>query len=232
MTAVDERDGLAGRFETQRGALMQLAYRMLGSRSEAEDAVQEGWLRLAKSDLARVENLASWLRTLVSRVCLDMLRTRVAAGGARRRPAARRARGPGPRPRTGGAIARRGGSRLAHRAGRAGFRGAGRVCAARHARRAVRRRSRRRSSPERYGASPRSAQPSCTGTAPSSRPSLPPPTRGDLDALVHVGPRRGGRGPTRAASSCSTARAGPSLCTRPPAGRWWLSSSAARASPT
>ncbi len=71
-------DGLATRFEEHRAPLQRLAYRMLGSRSEAEDAVQEGWLRLAKADAEEVRNLAAWLRTVVSRVCLDMLRTRAA----------------------------------------------------------------------------------------------------------------------------------------------------------
>lgn len=72
---MDGRHDLAGRFEAHR-ALAQLAYRMLGSRSEAEDAVQEGRLRLARTDAAHVENLAAWLRTVVSRVCLDVLRAR------------------------------------------------------------------------------------------------------------------------------------------------------------
>jgi RNA polymerase sigma-70 factor (ECF subfamily) len=73
---VDEQDDLAERFETHRPRLRSLAYRMLGSLSEAEDAVQETWLRLARADVAEVENLAAWLRTVVSRVCLDALRSR------------------------------------------------------------------------------------------------------------------------------------------------------------
>jgi RNA polymerase sigma factor (sigma-70 family) len=76
VTAVDGQHDLAGWFEAHRAGLAQLAYRMLGSRSEAEDAVQEGWLRLARTDADHVENLAAWLRTVVSRVCLDMLRAR------------------------------------------------------------------------------------------------------------------------------------------------------------
>ncbi|MEV6008831.1 sigma-70 family RNA polymerase sigma factor [Streptomyces sp. NPDC051976] len=64
------------RFETERGALLAVAYRMLGSVSEAEDAVQETWLRLERTDTAEVENLAGWLRTVVTRICLDMLRSR------------------------------------------------------------------------------------------------------------------------------------------------------------
>ncbi|MGH3830728.1 MAG: sigma-70 family RNA polymerase sigma factor [Pseudonocardiaceae bacterium] len=70
------QDGLAERFETHRGDLRALAYRMLGSLGEAEDAVQEVWLRLGRADIDGVENLAGWLRTVVSRVCLDMLRSR------------------------------------------------------------------------------------------------------------------------------------------------------------
>jgi RNA polymerase sigma factor (sigma-70 family) len=67
---------LAEFFEAQRGRLRGLAYRMLGSSSEADDAVQEAWLRLSRADLAGVADLEAWLRTVVSRLCLDMLRTR------------------------------------------------------------------------------------------------------------------------------------------------------------
>jgi RNA polymerase sigma factor (sigma-70 family) len=72
------RDELAHRFQAQRGHLHEVAYRMLGSASEAEDAVQETWLRLERADVSEVQNLAAWLRTVVSRVCLDMLRSRAA----------------------------------------------------------------------------------------------------------------------------------------------------------
>jgi RNA polymerase sigma-70 factor, ECF subfamily len=75
---VDATDWLAERFEEQRPQLRSVAYRMLGSLSEAEDAVQEGWLRLARSDAAAIENLGAWLTTVVGRVCLDMLRSRKA----------------------------------------------------------------------------------------------------------------------------------------------------------
>ncbi|MFI7000818.1 sigma-70 family RNA polymerase sigma factor [Nocardia sp. NPDC050175] len=70
------QDMLAQRFETHRGHLRAVAYRMLGSLTEADDAVQEAWLRLARHDTDEVENLAGWLTTVVSRICLDMLRTR------------------------------------------------------------------------------------------------------------------------------------------------------------
>ena len=73
---MDERDRLAERFEEQRGQLRAIAYRMLGSRAEAEDAVQESWLRLATIDSRDVDNLPAWLRTVVTRICLDMLRSR------------------------------------------------------------------------------------------------------------------------------------------------------------
>ncbi|WP_328401891.1 sigma-70 family RNA polymerase sigma factor [Nocardia sp. NBC_00403] len=72
------QDLLARRFETHRDHLRSIAYRMLGSSSEAEDAVQEAWLRLALSDTGDMENLAGWLTTVVSRICLDMLRSRAA----------------------------------------------------------------------------------------------------------------------------------------------------------
>jgi RNA polymerase sigma factor (sigma-70 family) len=63
-------------FERHRGQLQAVAYRMLGSMSEADDALQEAWLRLSRSNTAAVENLGAWLTTVVGRVCLDMLRTR------------------------------------------------------------------------------------------------------------------------------------------------------------
>ncbi|MFG2107363.1 RNA polymerase sigma factor SigJ [Micromonospora chersina] len=67
---------LAERFEQQRPQLRAVAYRMLGSLSEAEDAVQETWLRLARTDTTEVDNLAAWLTTVVARVCLNTLRAR------------------------------------------------------------------------------------------------------------------------------------------------------------
>jgi RNA polymerase sigma factor (sigma-70 family) len=73
---MDERDWLARRFEDHRGRLRAVAYRMLGSASEADDAVQEAWLRLSRSDADAVENLGSWLTTVVARVCLNMLEAR------------------------------------------------------------------------------------------------------------------------------------------------------------
>lgn len=75
---MNDADWLAHRFETHREHLRAVAYRMLGSVSEADDAVQESWLRLSRSDTADVENLAGWLTTVVGRVCLDMLRSRKA----------------------------------------------------------------------------------------------------------------------------------------------------------
>ncbi|MEU7698436.1 RNA polymerase sigma factor SigJ [Streptomyces sp. NPDC015492] len=72
----DGKDGLARRFEADRGHLRAVAYRMLGSLSEAEDAVQEAWFKLNRSDVGAVENLSGWLTTVVGRVCLDMLRSR------------------------------------------------------------------------------------------------------------------------------------------------------------
>ena len=71
-----ERDWLAERFEEQRDRLRAVAYRMLGSTSEADDAVQEAWLRLSRTDATSVDNMAGWLTTTVGRICLDMLRAR------------------------------------------------------------------------------------------------------------------------------------------------------------
>ena len=73
---MDEIDWLTERFEEHRSRLRGAAYRMLGSLSEADDAVQEAWLRLARADADSVEDLPAWLTTVVARVCLNMLRTR------------------------------------------------------------------------------------------------------------------------------------------------------------
>ena len=75
---MDEKDFLAQQFEANRGRLRGVAYRMLGSLSEADDAVQEAWLRLGRADAASVDNLDGWLTTVVARICLDMLRSRKA----------------------------------------------------------------------------------------------------------------------------------------------------------
>jgi RNA polymerase sigma factor (sigma-70 family) len=73
---VIENEWLADRFEEQRPHLRAVAYRMLGSLAEADDAVQDAWLRASRSDAARVANLRGWLTTIVARVCLNMLRSR------------------------------------------------------------------------------------------------------------------------------------------------------------
>jgi RNA polymerase sigma factor (sigma-70 family) len=73
---MDQGDWLAERFEESRGHLRAVAYRMLGSLTEADDAVQEAWLRLSRADTSGVENLGGWLTTVVARVCLDVLRSR------------------------------------------------------------------------------------------------------------------------------------------------------------
>jgi RNA polymerase sigma factor (sigma-70 family) len=75
---MDEKNWLAEQFEADRNRLQKVAYRMLGSLSEADDAVQEAWLRLSRVEAGRIENLAGWLTTVVARVCLDMLRGRKA----------------------------------------------------------------------------------------------------------------------------------------------------------
>ena len=73
---MDENDWLADRFEEHRAHLKAVAYRMLGSLAEADDAVQDAWLRLSRSGPGGVENLGGWLTTIVARVCLNMLRSR------------------------------------------------------------------------------------------------------------------------------------------------------------
>jgi RNA polymerase sigma factor (sigma-70 family) len=77
---MDRQSWLTERFEENRARLRGVAYRMLGSLSEAEDAVQEAWLRLNRIDTTTVDNLGGWLTTVVSRVCLDMLRSRKSRG--------------------------------------------------------------------------------------------------------------------------------------------------------
>jgi len=74
----DDKELLAGRFAEHRARLIAMAYRMLGSLAEAEDAVQEAWLRLSRAEAAEIENLGGWLTTVVGRICLDMLRSRTA----------------------------------------------------------------------------------------------------------------------------------------------------------
>jgi RNA polymerase sigma factor (sigma-70 family) len=73
---MDERDWLVARFEEHRPHLKAIAYRMLGSLTEADDAVQEAWLRFSRADTDSVENMGGWLTTVTSRVCLNMLRSR------------------------------------------------------------------------------------------------------------------------------------------------------------
>jgi len=73
---MDKHKWLAERFEENRGRMRAVAYRMLGSLNEADDAVQEAWIRLSRSDEESIENLGGWLTTVVSRVCLDILRSR------------------------------------------------------------------------------------------------------------------------------------------------------------
>src|SRR5215469_8579565 len=73
---MNETDWLARRFEEQRGRLRAVAYRMLGSLDDADDAVQNAWLRLSRADSTDVDNLAGWLTTVVARECLNILRAR------------------------------------------------------------------------------------------------------------------------------------------------------------
>lgn len=77
MTESEQQD-LARRFEQDRRRLWSVAFRMLGASGEADEAVQESWLRLARSDSEEIENLSSWLTTVIARICLDMLRARKA----------------------------------------------------------------------------------------------------------------------------------------------------------
>src|ERR1700716_369682 len=73
---MDQDNWLAAQFEANRSHLRSVAYRMLGSLAEADDAVQEAWLHLSRAETSAVKNLGGWLTTVVARVCLDMLRSR------------------------------------------------------------------------------------------------------------------------------------------------------------
>src|SRR5260370_14597598 len=73
---MNEQESWAQQFEQNRGHLRAVAYRMLGSLTEADDAVQEAWLRLNRSDASAIQNLGGWLTSAVARVCLDILRGR------------------------------------------------------------------------------------------------------------------------------------------------------------
>src|ERR1700760_2377827 len=73
---MNEENFLARQFEANRDHLRAVAYRMLGARGEIDDAVQETWLRLSRSDTSDVANLRGWLTTVIARICLDMLRSR------------------------------------------------------------------------------------------------------------------------------------------------------------
>jgi RNA polymerase sigma-70 factor, ECF subfamily len=77
---INAHESLAEEFETHRAHLRAVAYRILGSRSDGDDAVQEAWLRLSRADTHEVHNLGGWLTTVVGRICLDMLRSRKARG--------------------------------------------------------------------------------------------------------------------------------------------------------
>ena len=72
---MDQHDLLAERFETHRARLRAIAYQTLGSASDADDAVQEAWLRLGRTDPGSIDNLGGWLTTVVARVCLNMLQS-------------------------------------------------------------------------------------------------------------------------------------------------------------
>ena len=135
-------DWLAERFEEHRGRLRAVAYRMLGSLDEADDAVQEAWVRFSAAGAGQVENLGGWLTTIVTRVCLNALRARAArpetlAGPHVPDPVLSPA--DGPTPGAGGAAGRLGRAGAAGGAGHADPGRAGRVRAARRVRRPVRR---------------------------------------------------------------------------------------------
>ena len=190
---------LAQQFEEHRPHLRAVALRMLGTTGEADDAVQEAWLRLSRSDTSDVANLGGWLTTVVARVCLDLLRSRTARREQTTTDVLERVQDPtdagAPRGRGGARRQRRG------RAGRgAGDAGAGRAAGVRAARpvRGAVRRGRRDPRPDarpRPGSSPAGrgggSAPPARRSARSARRSArwwtrssPPPASGDLAGLV------------------------------------------------
>ena len=183
---MNERDYLAERFEENRTHLRAVAYRMLGSVGEVDDAVQEAWLRLSRADTTGIDNLGGWLTTVVARVCLDMLRSRKSR---REEPLAPDAPEPvatgtsGSSPEHDALLADSVGLALLVVLDTADAGGTARLRAARHVRRAVRgdrtdrrpfRRRRRGSSPAARdaacAAAPRRPTPIWFGSARSSRP--------------------------------------------------------------
>ena len=220
---MDDQDWLAQRFEEHRARLRGVAYRMLGSLSEADDAVQEAWLRLSRTDASEVENLGGWLTTVVARVCLNMLRSRRdPARGAARRARARCDRRPRRRRRSRarGAAGRLGRPGAAGRARDPGARRAARLRAARHVRRPFdeiapivdRSPAAPASSPAAPAAAFRASAPAPTPTRPASArwstPSSPPPARAT----------------SRRSSPCST----PTSCSAPTWARCRAPSSGSR----
>ena len=196
---MDERELLAQRFEEHRARLRAVAYRMLGSLSEADDAVQEAWLRLSRTDADAVENLGGWLTTVVARVSLNMLRSR---RSRREEPLDVRMpepivdRADGTDPEHEALLGRLGRPGAARRARDADPRRAARVRAARHVRRAVRRDRADRRPLARCGAparEPRAPPRAGRGPDPRRRPRHPARGRRRL-------PRRRARGRLRGAA--------------------------------
>ena len=139
---MNDQDWLAERFEANRSHLRGVAFRMLGSVTEADDAVQEAWIRLSRTDTSDVDNLRAWLTTVVGRVCLNMLRsrkTRREASLETHLPDPDRESGERHRSRAGGPAGRLGRARHARRPRLADARRTGRLRAPRRLRRAVRR---------------------------------------------------------------------------------------------
>ena len=208
---MDENEWLAERFEEHRAHLRAVAYRMLGSLADADDAVQDTWLRLSRAGAGEVENLGGWLTTIVARVCLNMLRSRnvrreESLACARARP--RRQPGRGAAAGGGGAAGRLG---RPCPPGRARYPGPGRAAGVRpprHVRAAVRG-DRPHGRPHPGGGQAAGQQ----GTTPGqgrrgtgSGPRSGPPARGGR-RLLRGGarrrfrrPRRGARSPCRAAN--------------------------------
>src|SRR3989442_525426 len=178
---MDKHEWLAEQFEAERPHLRAVAYRMLGDLTEAEDAVQESWLHLSRSDTSGVENLGGWLTMVVARVCLNMLRS----GESRREepldahvpePIVSREAGIDPEARS--ATGRLGRSRTARGTRNAGSRRAGRVRSARHVRPALRRdRSRRGALAGRGNAAREPRTPPGAGSGHRSRRRSHPPAR-------------------------------------------------------
>ena len=187
---MEDQDVLAERFEAHRARLRAIAYQTLGSASEADDAVQEAWLRLSRSDPGSIENLGGWLTTVVARVCLNMLQARREQPAGIHLPGSVAQRRGRHRPRAGSAARRLHRSRATGNPAHAAARRAARLRPARHVRRPVRRhRAHRRALARRGPPAGQPRPPAGPGRGPGPR-HRPDPAASHRRRVPHRRPQR------------------------------------------